>query len=332
MVQQVLTDDGRAGAVEVDGGDIRRVVGDEEIAIYRRQHTQQHYARDAQTVGQRQHRYHHGTLGVDQYRHGKEDQRDSPRIVLDDTFQHRLNLRHIMTEIGVGHPCDTVDSYHGYHTGLPYRTGYGFLGAGLAEDDHQRGGRNHDDLDDLVHLEALQVGHLGQEDSEHHHHCQCAKEDKHAVLGRLRDLTIQGCGRITINIRALLGIGYLSLEDRVFVQVQTAFVGRCSSGHQSAQACRDGNHQHLRDSHVKAVGIGYRDKGYDRGCDRRTGDTHLRCDRGYTARTLGTDALLERDVADDWHQGIDYVARSDQDGQEECGQRCQEGDAARMLT
>ena len=33
MVQQVLADDGGAGAVEVHGGDIRGIVGDEEITV-----------------------------------------------------------------------------------------------------------------------------------------------------------------------------------------------------------------------------------------------------------------------------------------------------------
>ena len=33
VVEQVFADDGGAGAVEVDGGDIRRIVRDEEISV-----------------------------------------------------------------------------------------------------------------------------------------------------------------------------------------------------------------------------------------------------------------------------------------------------------
>ena len=38
VVEQVFADDGGAGAVEVDGGDIRRIVGDEEISVNRRKY------------------------------------------------------------------------------------------------------------------------------------------------------------------------------------------------------------------------------------------------------------------------------------------------------
>lgn len=62
VVQQVLADDSRARAVKVHRRDIRGIVGDEEVAIYRWQHTQQHPAIDAQLVGQRQHRHDHGAL------------------------------------------------------------------------------------------------------------------------------------------------------------------------------------------------------------------------------------------------------------------------------
>ena len=62
VVQQVLADDGSARAVKVHCGDIRGIVGDEEVAIDRGQHTQQNPAVDAQFVGQRQHGDNHGTL------------------------------------------------------------------------------------------------------------------------------------------------------------------------------------------------------------------------------------------------------------------------------
>ena len=38
MVQQVLANDGCAGAIKIDRSDIRRIVGNEEIAIDGRQH------------------------------------------------------------------------------------------------------------------------------------------------------------------------------------------------------------------------------------------------------------------------------------------------------
>ena len=62
VVQQVLADDGGSSAVEVHRGDIRRIVGNKEVAIYRGQHTKQDPAVDAKAVGQRQHGNDHGTL------------------------------------------------------------------------------------------------------------------------------------------------------------------------------------------------------------------------------------------------------------------------------
>ena len=44
VVQQVLADDGGTRAVEVHRGDVRGVVGDEEVAIYRGEHAQQNPA------------------------------------------------------------------------------------------------------------------------------------------------------------------------------------------------------------------------------------------------------------------------------------------------
>ena len=62
VIQQVLADDGGAGAVEVDRGDVRGIVGDEEVAIDRWQYAQQDPSVDAESIGQRQHRDDHGSL------------------------------------------------------------------------------------------------------------------------------------------------------------------------------------------------------------------------------------------------------------------------------
>ena len=129
-----------------------------------------------------------------------------------------------MTEIGICHPSDTVDSDHCHHTALPHRTCHRFLGACLAEDDHQRSRRDHDYLDDLVHLQALQIGQFWQEDSEGYDMDECAEEDEDAGLRGCRDRAIEGRGGITVDIGTLFGVGYLGLEDRILIEVQTAFV------------------------------------------------------------------------------------------------------------
>ncbi len=62
VVQQVLADDGSARAVKVHRSDIRGIVGNEEVAVYRGEHAQQDPTVHAKSVSQRQHRNDHGTL------------------------------------------------------------------------------------------------------------------------------------------------------------------------------------------------------------------------------------------------------------------------------
>ena len=214
---------------------------------------------------------------------------------------------------------------------MPYRTGYGFLGTGLAEDDHQRRGRDHNDLNDLVHLH-VQVCHLRQENSEHDDAQQRTEEDIDRAFRLFRDLFVQDRSAISVDIRTLLRILELGLENRIFVKVFTAFVRRSRSCHQATQTRRYSDHQHLRDRHVKTVGVIDGDERHYCCCNRRTGDTYLRSDRRHAARTLRTDTFLERDITDNRHQGIHNVAGSYEDGQEERSQRSKECDMIGVLT
>ena len=83
VVEQVLADDGGACAVEVHGSDIRGIVGDKEVTVYRGQYTQQDPAVNAQAISQRQHGNDHGTLGVDEYRHKEEGKSNRPRVLFN---------------------------------------------------------------------------------------------------------------------------------------------------------------------------------------------------------------------------------------------------------
>ena len=47
MVEEILSDDGRPAAVEVDGGDVRRIVGNEEITIDAGEDTEEDFAGNA---------------------------------------------------------------------------------------------------------------------------------------------------------------------------------------------------------------------------------------------------------------------------------------------
>ena len=78
MVEQVLADDGSAGAVEIHRSDVAGIVRDEEIAIDRRQHAQQHRTWDAERVGQGKHGNDNSTLTVDEHADGEEREGDGP--------------------------------------------------------------------------------------------------------------------------------------------------------------------------------------------------------------------------------------------------------------
>ena len=319
MVQQVLTDDRSARTVEVYCGNVRGIVGNKEVTIDRRQDAKQHGAGNTQLVGQRQHGHHHSTLGVDEHRDEEEHQGDRPRIGADDVGQHQLHLVEVIGEVSVGQPGNTVDSHNGHHTRLPYRTCHSLLGLCPAEDNHEGSSGNHHDLDDNVHLQRLTVprGQQRREDSKHDNDQQSGKEYEHSILRLPGNILVERGSRVAVDVVIILGILQLGLEQRVFVEVESAMVAGSGGSHQSANTCRYGNHQHLRNSDIEAVLVGDGDKGHHSSGNGRTGDTNLRGDRGHTAWTLRTDVFLQGNVADDRHQRVDHVTSTDEHRQEE---------------
>lgn len=55
VIQKVFANDSGAGAVEIDGCNIARIIRDEEVSIDARQNAQQNGSRNAQRIRQRQH-------------------------------------------------------------------------------------------------------------------------------------------------------------------------------------------------------------------------------------------------------------------------------------
>ena len=68
VVEQIFANHRSARAVEVHGSDIRWIVRDKEISIYRRHHAQKNPSVDAQRISQRQHGNHYGSLRIDEHR------------------------------------------------------------------------------------------------------------------------------------------------------------------------------------------------------------------------------------------------------------------------
>ena len=122
------------------------------------------------------------------------------------------------------------------------------------------------------------------------------------------------------------------LEGGVFVEVKAASVGAGTGGKESDERGRDGDHEHAWDADVEAILGGNGGERHDCRSNGRAGDAELRGNGCHGAGALGANAFSERDVGDDGHEGIDDVARSDEDGEEEGAEGCEDGDVCGMAS
>ncbi len=199
------------------------------------------------------------------------------------------------------------------------------------------GGNGHtrtDEFDGRITVDGLDRTIGGKqflEDSEEHNHQQGTKEDVNRALALGGNLLIERRSVAAVDILALSGVGDLLLELGILVKVLSALVRGDGCHDDTRQTGGNGYHEHLRDGNVVAIGSRDGDKGYHSRRDGRAGDTNLGSDTGDTARTLGADALLDRDVADDGHERVNHVTCADEHRQEESAQRGEEGDAVGVL-
>ena len=346
VVQQVLADDGGARTVEVYGGDVGGVIRDEEVPVHAREYAQKHGALDAEAVGERDHGDHDRTLRVDEYAHREEREGNGPRVVLHNILETALHHVHVVRKVGVGEPRDSVDGDDGDHAALPHGACDGLLGACLAEDNHERCCRNHHNLDDDVHGERLYLRHAvndfagrelradvvadNLEDGEQHDDCEGAEEDEHGALRFFRDFLVEHGGGAPVHVFLCLRVLEARLESGILVEVKPAFVRDERCRHDAAEASGNRNRDDLQVVHIESVRVRDDDERGD-GCgDGRAGDAYLRCDGSDTAGAFRADSLLERDVADDGHEGVDHVTRTYQHGEEERAKRGEERDVARV--
>ena len=251
-----------------------------------------------------------------------------------DPGQHLLDLVHIISEISVSHPGDTINSDYGNHSRPPDRTRGGFLQIHLAEDDHQGSGAEHNDLDSYIHLREF-----GQSFLAHHHlaesqgdnHKNGAKENVNSQFRLLIDNLVKGGGITSVDIITDSGILYPLLELRILIQIFSSAERSQGGEEKTYHAGRDGHHKHLRDRHIIAVRVGNSHESDHRGGNRRTSDSHLGCDRGHTTRSFGTDSLLDGDVHDNRHKGIYNMTGTHENSQEEGCEGGQDCDTIRML-
>ena len=116
MVQHILADTRCTCGVEVNGSDLRGVVGYKEVAVNCREHSHQRQWLNAQSDSQWEKGTHCGCLGEKHDTHDKQGHREEERILGDNIRNITPEELQIAIEEGVAHPCDTKDRNHGIHT------------------------------------------------------------------------------------------------------------------------------------------------------------------------------------------------------------------------
>ena len=348
MVQQVLADDGGTRTVEVHGRDIGGIVRDEEVPVHARQHAQEHRALDSEAVGERHHRDHYRALRVDEHAHREERECDGPRVMLHDVLEAALHHVHVVREVGVGKPRDSVDGDDCHHAALPHGARHSLLGVRLAEYNHERCRRNHHDLDDDVHGERLDFcdavdyftgWELGADIvssnlqyREQHDDGEGSDKDIHGTLRFLGDFLVEHGGGVPVHVFLHLRVLETCLECGILVEVEPAPVRDECGRHEPADACGNRNRDNLQVVDIESVLVRDDDERGDGRGDGRTCNADLRSDRSYGARAFWADSLLERDVADNRHQGVHDVAGTHEHREEERAERCENSDVVRVLS
>ena len=271
MVQEVLTDDSGTRTVEVHGSNIRRIVGDEEVSVNRWEQAKEYWTFDAERVCQWKHGNNDSALRVDEYRHSEECECDGPRILSNDALQTILHLGHIIAEICISQPGDTIDSDNCNHTRLPYSARNRFLWLSLSKQNHTCCGCNHDNLDDEIHLQRLDFGSAvskglsGLEvrtniniknlaDREENDNTEGEEEDINRTLCLRSNLLVEQGGRVAIHVLIEFGVLTTCLELGILIEVETTLVAGSSSSHQTAKTCRNGDGDNLEVADIKAIG------------------------------------------------------------------------------
>ena len=136
--------------------------------------------------------------------------------MLHDVLEAALHHVHVVREVGVGKPGNSVNGDDGHHAALPHGACHGLLGGCLAKNNHERGSRNHHNLDDDVHRERLYLCHAvddlaggelradimpdNLEHGEEHDDGEGAEEDEHGALGFFGDFLVEHGGGAAVHV------------------------------------------------------------------------------------------------------------------------------------
>lgn len=143
MVEVPFPDLRGSGSVNVHGGNIRRIVGNEEVGIGGRHETDYRMSREPDGHSHRQQDFSGGSLRVHHHGYGKKRKGEGPWILIDHVGDGRPEGRHDIGKIGIGHPRNTENGDTGRHAGFEHYT-VGHLR-------HRGFGSNHDNGAECQH-------------------------------------------------------------------------------------------------------------------------------------------------------------------------------------
>lgn len=338
VVQDKLPDPCRTGTVKADAGQIRRIGRQEEVTIAGRDERQHHDRIHAQIQCHRHDDRDRRALRIDQLRSEEENDCIRPRIRRDDRAQERFQDCHVVGEVSIRHPSDTIDGNQCDNARTEDLAVSDFLRLRLADEENDRRDQEHDDLDDRRHRDrlhlALRISKVRQkirEIAQNRDEDDPHEENDGRMIIRGRQFLALQRFIFAKDIGLLFRILDHFLERWIILEILASLIADKSRADDTDQSRRDRHRKDLQQ--VEGMPC-HRHEAYD-GDDsdryRRCRDTHLGCDGRYRHRTFRADILLDRNIINNREHGIHDMARAAEDGQEPGRHRSQNRDVLRIV-
>ena len=333
MVDHELTDMGRAGAVELNSSQVRRIRRKDVVTVAGGRESDHDSRRRTNSQGNRNNRCNGSSLRVHQL--GNQEQHDSvsPRINLNVFGQTDLQVVQVSGKHRIGHPSHTVHSHDGDGTSAEHAVLSHVRSLNIAEDNHQRTGSQHEHLNSQGHRAAFRT-QFGEHTEDSHDNDHADEQAQREPLLARELLTDQG-RRITVDILLHFRIGNQLLEFRILVEVLTTEPREAADSEHTEEAARNRDGEEVNEAEVLAIDrvtFHQSDHGNSSHSSRRADHTHLRGDRGTSHRAFRTDVVLNSHVIDNGQHRVNDVTRTAQDGQEPADVRSEEADVAGIST
>ena len=316
-------------AVEVDGSYLRRIVGEEEIAIDGGKHGHQKQRTDAQGKAQRIEGGDGGGLGEEHDAHHKQGHGKRERGFGYHPGQRLVDGLGIARIESAAHPCDSENGNDGIdacgkHTALRH---VAHLDLAHQHDEDHVG--HHDHLDSLRHRDSL--GAQLRLETEQHDQGHTEEENPDGVFGLGARHRLGLSQALHILLRTDQPLSDAALILRIVLQRLADTVldeGGHKDGHQRSGYT---DHKDRTQLHSRAAQEVLGDDSC-RGCrDRGTRNAQRGRNDSQTQRTLGPNLIGLGYLADDGQQRIASVGRTRHQAKKPGAERTIIGDMVRML-